>query len=1038
MKKSILSLLALLFICTDVSFAQTQDSYPDPLSEQLHGLKFRNIGPYRGGRTNAVSGVKGNPLRYYMGTVGGGVYETNDAGLSWTNITDGQLATSSVGAIAVSESQANIIYIGMGEHAIRGVMTSHGDGVYKSVDSGRTWRHLGLKPTEHISRIRIHPHNPDIVYVAAQGHIYGPNPERGIYKSEDGGASWQKVLYINDHTGAADISMDMNNPNILYAAMWDYQRYPWKVRSGGDGSGLYKSIDGGIHWEKMSEGLPSKMGKASIDVSRANPDIIYANIEASKGGVYKSVDAGKSWKLVCGDRVTQARSWYYMEIYADPQDENIVYVMNAPFLKSIDGGKSFKPIRNPHGDQHDLWINPDNNQNMVNSNDGGANITFNGGTSWSAQDNQMTAQFYRVITDNQFPYRVYAGQQDNSSVSIASRTNGSGISNKDWTRSAGGESAFLTFDENNPSKVYGGSYQGNMSMYDVETGITKDVMAYPVLGLGSIAKNMKYRFNWNSPIVTSPQDPSVMYHASNHVLRTNDGGISWTEISPDLTRNNKDKQGPGGEPYTNEAAGGENYNTISYLAVSPHAQSVLYAGTDDGYIHLTTDEGENWTNITPANLGEVLVNCIEVSPHDPAKVIAVISGYKNDDKSPQVYISQNYGKSWTKRVSGIVSDHYIRAVREDKKVQGLLYAGSEQGLYVSHNNGKTWQAMQLNLPISPINDIALRDNDLIIATSGRAFWILDDLSAIQAMAQESTPKNATIYTPKTSIKYGLNASSKKRPGLGQNPLPGVILDFYLPHITDSTSVIINISDASDKVIRSYSNKKDKSRPEQVLLKDLKTGLNRMNWNMRVSNWPKVNGLYIVQSLTGQSVPPGHYKATLVVDQDSSSAPIVIRAYHKIKASQEAHDEQYAFNTELQEMFTEIHQSVNQMNQIKDQLKLQKKYLKKAKLGDKLLILNDSLNHRIDVWLKELIQDKQRTSQDIINFENQINSEILSLRSRSDGLYPQITEGAKQRKEDLHKEWADYKMEKEEIVKDIANYNMEYKSMDIPVLILPEK
>lgn len=1022
------------------SISAQEEKYPDKLSEKFQGLKFRNIGPYRGGRTNAVSGVVGDPLTYYMGTVGGGVYKTTDAGNSWKNITDGQLNTSSVGAIAVSESDPNVIYIGMGEHAIRGVMTSHGDGVYKSTDSGMTWKHVGLKQSDHISRIRIHPRNPDLVYVAVQGQLYGTSKERGIYRSKDGGKTWDKIFYVDDKTGAADISMDMNNSGILYAAMWDYQRYPWKVRSGGPGSALYKSTDGGDNWEKLTEGLPKDIGKSSIDVSRANSNIVYANIEAkgTKGGVYKSVDGGKKWKQTSKNRITIARSWYYMEIYADPVDENIVYVMNAPFLRSIDGGKTFQTVRVPHGDQHDLWINPDNNKNMINSNDGGANVSFDNGKSWSRQDNQCTAQFYRIITDNQFPYRVYAGQQDNSSVSIASRTNGRSIGHKDWTRSAGGESAFLAFDENNPTKVYGGSYQGNMSMYDVETGVTKDVMAYPVMGLGGIAKDMKYRFNWNSPIVASPQNPATMYHGANHVLMTKDGGHSWTEISPDLTRNDKEKQGPGGEPYTNEAAGGENYNTIAYLAVSPHEAGVIYAGTDDGYIHLTKDEGKNWTNITPPNVGELLVNCIEVSPQDPAKVIAVLTRYKWNDKQPMVYISNDYGKNWKKKVSGIPNDVYIRAVREDKKVLGLLYAGSEHGLFISKNDGDSWEPMQLNLPISPLNDLTIRDNDLVIATSGRAFWILDDLSAIQEYAKGKSESAPFIVTPKPSYKFGLRAASAPIPDFGQNPLPGVILDFYLPKSDDSTKVTINILDNKMKTLRSFSNKKNKEKPEITVIKT-KPDYNRFNWNMRKQDLPRLKGVKFLQGLGGHTVPPGKYIAQLKVGDQMTQTEFEILPYPEIGASTAEHQEQYNFLNNIESTFADVHQSVNQLNAVKKQLTAQKKLISKIDETDELVELNDSISKEINHWLEKLIQDKQKTFQDIINFPNRLNAELLDLRNRSDGLYPKVTAGSKTRFDDLTKEWNALAKDRDQIIDILLkSYNQQYLEKGLPAVILPEK
>ncbi len=1018
--------------------AQPKEKFPDPLSEQLQGLKFRNIGPHRGGRSNAVCGVIGHPMTYYMGTVGGGVFKTTDAGISWKNITDGQLATGSVGAIAVAESDPNVIYLGMGEHAVRGVMTSFGDGVYKSTDAGKTWKHIGLPNSNHISRIRIHPQNPELVYVAVQGAQYGPNKERGIYRSVDGGKKWEQVLFVNNLTGASDISMDMNNPRILYASMWDHQRFPWTMRSGGEGSGIYKSTDSGDSWEKLTEGLPKLMGKTAVDVSRANAEIVYANIEAEKGGVYKSIDAGKTWKLTSDDRVTIARSWYYNEIYADPQNEDVVYVMNAPFLKSIDGGKTFKPISVPHGDQHDLWINPNNNQQMINANDGGANISFNGGASWSAQNNQVTAQFYRVITDNQFPYRVYAGQQDNSSVSIMSRTNDQGIGVKDWTQSAGGESAFLAFDENNPTRIYGGSYQGNISYYDVKTGISKDIMAYPVIGLGSVPSEMKYRFNWNSPIVVCPQDPQIMYHGANHVLKTTDGGMSWAEISPDLTRNDSTKQGPGGIPFTNEGAGGENYNTISYIAASPHQQGVLYVGTDDGLVHFTRDDGANWENITPRGLQESLINNIEISTHDPATVYLAVTRYRFNEKKPMVFISNDYGRSWSQNIYGFEKDAYVRVIREDKLVRGLLYAGTEKGLYISQNYGGSWAPLQLNLPVSPINDLTIRDNDLIVATSGRAFWILDDLAAIQSFSVQPDTSRVRVFTPKPSYKFGLNAASKPVPGIGQNPLPGVILDYFLPEKMDSSTLQLEILDKAQQVIRTYSNKKDKEDPTASLL-GTKKGLNRFNWNLRKSNLPKVKDLKLLIGLTGHTVPPGDYQARWIIEQDTHTVPIKVLAYPGIEAEQQDFEDQYAFLNEIEATFNQVHKSVNRMNNVKEQLKSQKKMLEQLDSMDVLISLNDSTAKEIDAWLENLIQAKQKTFQDIINFPNQLNAELLDLKGRADGLYPKITTGSRQRLNDLNVEWEKHQADMKNIVDGVLSaYGKLYREKEIPVVVIPKK
>ena len=719
----------------------------------FHGLKWRNIGPFRGGRSVTSTGVIGEPHTYYMGSTGGGVWKTTDDGITWKKISDGFFKTGSVGAIAVSESDTNIIVVGMGEHAARGVMTSMGDGVYKSMDAGKTWTHLGLEKTRHISDVIIHPTNPDIIYITAQGAQYAPTKERGIYKTIDGGKTWKNILYKNEITGASSLSMDMNNPRILYASMWQHRRFPWLIESGGKSSGLYKSTDGGDTWNKMTTGLPKAFGKSGVSVSRANSEIIYAVIEAEgkKGGVYKSINAGKTWKQVNSNRINIARSWYYMEIFADPQNENIVYVLNAPVMKSIDGGKSFKNIAVPHGDNHHLWINPHDNKNLINSNDGGANISFNGGKSWSTQQNQPTSQFYRVITDNLVPYNVYGGQQDNSAIAIASRTNDGGIDWKDWYSVAGGESAFIAFDPNNPETVYGGTYQGNISKWTKTSREQKSIKEYPELGLSIAPKDSKYRYNWNAPIITSPHNRKTIYHAGNVVFKSTDEGISWTKISPDLTKNEKDKHGPGGAPYTNEAAGGENYNTITSLVESKHKEGILYAGTDDGLLHITKNGGQTWKNITPKGIKDGIINSIDISEHDPATAYVVIMRYKSLDLNSYIYKTTDYGNTWTKIVNGLNDPNgFARVVRADKQQQGLLYAGTETGLYISNDDGTNWQRLKLNLPVVAINDMIIQDNDLVIATSGRGFWILDDLGVLQNMKKDM--QSLTIYPPKNTYR----------------------------------------------------------------------------------------------------------------------------------------------------------------------------------------------------------------------------------------------------------------------------------------------
>ncbi len=1047
MKKLLLFPLILLSITT-FTFAQSSSSTASSsaVSEIYQGLKFRNIGPFRGGRTNAVIGVEGDNQTYYFGGVGGGLWKTEDAGVSWKNISDGFFKTGSVGAIAIAQSDANVMYVGMGEHAVRGVMTTHGDGVYKSTDGGKTWQHIGLEQSRHIAAIRVHPTNSDIVYVAVQGALHTDSEHRGIYRSTNGGATWEKIFYVDNITGAADLSVDTKNPSILYAGMWSHRRYPWQVVSGGQGSGLYKSTDGGTTWKKLSKGLPNLVGKVAIDVSPVNPARVYANIEAEgeKGGVYRSDDAGETWIQTCNDRITIARAWYYIEIFADPKDENKVYVLNAPFLKSIDGGKTFQPIPNPHTDQHDLWINPNDTENMILGNDGGACITFNSGKTWSSQQNQPTAQFYRVIADNRFPYYIYAGQQDNSTVAIASRTNGASIDWKDWYPVAGGESAFLAFDPNHPRYVYGGSYQGNISVYDHQSGTDKDIMAYPVVGLGWNPSEMKYRFNWNAPIITSPQDRNVIYHAANHVLKSTNRGQSWQEISPDLTRNDKTKQVLGGAPFTNEGAGGENYNTITYLVASPHEQGVLWSGSDDGLIHLTKNDGKDWTNVTPKGLGEMLINAIEVSPHDPAAAFVAVTNYKMGDLSPIIYITQDYGKTWKNKVQGIDKEHFVRVVREDTKAKGLLYAGTEGGLYVSFNNGEQWEKMQLNLPVCPITDLTMQDNDLIIATSGRAFWILDDLSSIQQSKGKVSDKLA-LYTPKPTYKFNINTPENPPIGNGQNPMSGVIIDYFLPlENMDSMVLKLDILDKDGALVRSYSSRKNESMktyiggPPAEKVLPTKKGVNRFNWDLRRNTLPGVEGVFMLGDYRGGLVAPGEYTLRLSTLQEVVETKAIVIPDPRIEAIPEEYDAQQAILKAIEKGVREIHNSVNEMRSVKKQLTQINELLK---LIEGTTVLQDTATaivKKITTWEEGLIQPNQKTFQDVINFPNQLNAELVNLKSRVDELMPAPTQGAKQRMNELLAEWSTYKLAMKQLLEvDIVNFNQQYQQQALPAVAIPK-
>jgi len=1038
-----LILLLSCICCSFLSLNAQDNNSKKSVDTVFTNLKWRNIGPFRGGRSVASCGVVGQPMTYYMGSTGGGVFKTEDDGITWKNVSDGFFKTGTVGAIAVSESNPNIVFVGMGEHAARGVMTSMGDGVYKSTDAGKTWSHMGLDFTRHISDVIIHPSNPDIVFVAAQGAQFGPSEDRGIYKSTDGGKTWNKTLYVNETTGASSLSMDFKNPLILYASMWEHKRFPWQMESGGAGSGLYKSNDGGETWKPMKKGLPAEFGKSGISVSRANPNRVFAVIEAegTKGGVYRSDNAGDNWKQINKDRVNIARSWYYMEIFADPQNENTVYVLNAPVMKSIDGGKTFKNIPVPHGDNHHLWIHPHNNQIMINSNDGGANVSNNGGKSWSTQKNQATSQFYRVITDNLFPYNVYGGQQDNSAIAIASRTNDAGIDWKDWYSVAGCESAFLAFDPDNPEVVYGGCYQGIIDRWVKDANESKIINEYPEQGLSKAPKDAKYRFNWNAPIVSDPFDRSIIYHAGNKVFKTSDGGISWSAISPDLTRNETEKHGPGGAPYTNEAAGGENYNTIMSFVVSPQEKGVFYVGTDDGLVHITKNGGLDWENITPKGIGSHIINTIEISPHDPATAYIAVMGYKSMDLKPYIFKTTNYGKNWTKINNGISGDHtFVRVVREDKKRKGLLYAGTETGLYISWNDGVNWQPFQLNLPVVPINDLTIQDNDLIAATAGRSFWILDDLGSIQSKVENSN--KLTLVKPKdTYLFFGGKVPAGN--GLGENPSSGVIIDYYIPKVSDSLELSLEILQ-NGKTIRTFKNKMPKGfktwmgGPPKPSVLPAKQGYNRFVWNFRKETLPAIDNLFVFGDYRGGKVSPGTYTLQLKANDEVVNTSVTINANPKINTTPSQYAEKDRIVSELENMITEIHTSVNTMRSVKSQLKHYKDLLKDNETAEGLLKQGDSLMKRITSWEENLAQTKQKTFQDVINFNNKLNSEILYLKDFVDSNMPQVTKGSKERLQDLKKDWNTYKTEMNVLVNtEMKAYNEAFKKLELPALLLKE-
>lgn len=1039
MLKPVLPVVVLLAASLFTNSQTVKDS--NDLNSYFKPVKWRCIGPFRGGRSNCATGVIGNPLVYYQGSTGGGLWKTEDAGLTWKNISDGFFKTGSVGAVAVAESDPNIVYVGMGEHAVRGVMTSSGDGVYKSTDAGKTWKKMGLDLTRHIARIIIHPKDPNIVYVAAQGALYGNNKERGIYKSVDGGATWKNVLFVDNKTGCSEISMDMNNPLILYAAMWEHGRLPWKIISGGPGSGLYKSTDGGEHWEKMTEGLPKEMGKMAIAVCRSNSEKVYAVIESDfekeAGGLYMSSDAGKSWSQVTNDHHLIQRAWYYIELFPDPNNENTLYVMSASAFKSIDGGKTWDDVSNTHGDYHNLWINPNNSNNMIISDDGGSAITFNGGKTWSSQNNQPTAQFYRINVDNLFPYNIYGGQQDNSSVKIASRALGSGgINNTHWSASAGGESAFLAFNPDDPQYVLGGSYQGTIEVMDSKAKASTNIMAAPIQYLTRDAKDMKYRFNWNAPIIWSKHEPNVFYHGSQYLLRTDDMGKTWKEASPDLTRNDKEKQGKPGVPFTNEAVGAENYGVLSYVIESPHEKGVIYTGSDDGFVYITKDNGAHWQNITPTVLQECLINAIEVSPFDKATVYIATTRYKFNDHTPALYKSIDYGKTWSNISNGIPPGAFTRVVREDPVKKDLLFAGTETGIYLSWNGGKNWEPFQLNMPVCPITDLKIHRGNLIASTSGRSFWVLDDLSLIRQYKKDSS---FTLFNP--SPAYIVNGSSEldeSNPdftGLnavrGVNPSTGVVFYYQLPSVKDSDELIMEIKDAAGNPVRTISSKKDSTYkkydggPQAEPLLSKSKGMNRFVWDMRFQTMPGVPDVYIESSYSGHKAIPGKYTVSLKLGDKKVAAEAEILANPLYSTDAATYKEYNSIMTHMENELTLMHRMVNTLNAKREQLESLLPTLSDARFAF-LRKEGDSLAKKMKAWDEDMIQRKTKVYDDADNFPAKFTANYLFLINQTESELPRVNQPSLDRMKELNAEWVILKKRGLELLeKDIPALNKRF-------------
>lgn len=972
--KILIYLLAFLFLLPVFALAQ-KVSFDEAL---YSAMEYRCIGPFRGGRSAAVTGVPGDPMTYYFGSTGGGVWKTTDGGQTWQNISDGYFG-GSIGAVTVSEWDPNVIYVGGGEKTVRGNV-SHGYGMWKTTDRGKTWRSIGLKKTRYISRVRVHPRNPELVYAAVMGHISGPNDERGIYRSQDGGQSWERILFINNEVGAVDLAMDPANPRNLYASMWRMKRTPYSLESGGPGSGIWKSTDGGNNWTDISEnkGMPkAPLGISGITISPANPDRIWAIIEAREGGVFRSDDGGETWTRINKERKLRQRAWYYTRINADPNNEDVVYVLNVRFWRSKDGGKTYESISTPHGDHHDLWVAPEDSRRMVIGDDGGAQVSFNGGEGWSTYMNQPTAQFYRVTTDNHFPYRIYGAQQDNSTVRILHRTNGRSITERDWEPTAGGESGWIAPHPDDPEVVYGGSYGGFLTRVNHRTGEVRAVNVWPDNPMGHGVKDWKVRFQWNFPILFSPHDSNVLYTAGNYLFKTTNEGQSWEQISPDLTRNDTTKMGSSGGPITKDNTSVEYYGTIFTVAESPVQAGIIWAGSDDGLIHVTRDGGTTWDNVTPPKklMPEwIQINSIEAHPTEAGGLYMAGTMYKWDDFQPYLYKTQDYGKSWKMIVKGIDTEHFTRVIRADPNRQGLLYAGTESGMYLSFDDGANWSSFQRNLPIVPITDVTIKDNDLIVATQGRSFWVMDDLTPLHQLSESLKDKSHWLYTPRPTVRMRGSSSSNVTLN-GKNPPGGVLFQYYFKSAPDSNQVALKIMEKNGDLIKSYK-PMAKSQRDRLPIKE---GMNRFAWNMRYPDADRFPGMIMwAGGVQGPQAVPGEYLVRFIVGQDSMEVKFDIKKDPRSSSSLEDMKEQFDFLIAARNKLSATHKAIKQIRSVRKQIKSVTGRLRKEEAAKEIRAAAKALDKQMTAVEEALYQTKNQSRQDPLNFPIRLNNKLSAL------------------------------------------------------------
>jgi photosystem II stability/assembly factor-like uncharacterized protein len=1038
--RPVLLICALLALCLLTPATRAQQSATAPSGPAaaydtavFSALKWREIGPFRGGRSAAVAGSSTRPWEYYFGTTGGGVFKTTDGGMTWAAVTDKSFG-GAIGAVAVAESNPDVVYVGTGEYDIRGNV-SHGDGVWKSTDAGKTWSYAGLGDTRQIGKIRIHPKNPDIVYVAALGHVWGPNEERGVFKSENGGKSWRRVLFQSDSAGAIDLAMDAADPGTLYASFWHAYRTPWKLVSGGSGSGIFRSTDGGETWTNITRnpGLPAgTLGNIGITVSPVNPKRLWALIEADSGGVFRSDDAGATWTRTNSERNLRQRAWYYTRIFADTKDSGTVYALNTGFYRSTDGGKTFRTIRVPHGDNHDLWISPTDHNRMIEANDGGANVSFNAGATWTEQD-QATAQFYHVTTTSHFPYRVCGAQQDNSTLCGPSRAGG-GISIDQWYDVGGGESGYIAVRPDDPEIIYAGSYGGYLTRHDQRTGFERDVNPWPDNPMGHDAADAKYRFQWTFPIVISPHDPKTLYVGSSVVFRTRNDGQTFEAISPDLTRHDPRTLGPSGGPITKDQTSVEYYATVFTIAESPVTAGVIWAGSDDGLVHVTRDNGRTWKNVTPASIPEwSRVSIIEPSHFSAGTAYIASNHYQMDDNRPYIYRTTDYGATWQLIVNGMPPDEFVRVVREDPERRGLLYAGTERGVLVSFNDGGTWQTLRRNLPIVPVHDLAVKEGDLIAATHGRSFWILDDLSALRQVRPDITKTAAHLFKPRDVYRASFNGGGGNGAAgghpTGENPPAGAVIYYWLK--TPSQTVTLDFLDPKGKPIRRFTSAQDPRTARDSLRTDSlrsaradslrragmppdsarrseerseetvpdegrrrtpvpprvsnKAGLNTFSWNLRYPEASTFENLIMWAAGTqGPLAVPGTYTVRMKVNgQDQGSQTIRVSKDPRSKATQAELEQQFAFLIKVRDETSEANDAVKLVRSIRSQIADRTAKLP-ADMRAAFEAGASSLESRLSAAEREIYQTQNRSGQDPLNYPIRLNNKIAALAGVASG------------------------------------------------------